>query len=101
MLNMNEKTMDAYRQKVRAQMKEMKAKMQMFEANATKAGADLRINYQKNLDDWKSRFKDVEMKLNKLSESAGSSWDEIRSGIDTAMSEISKSIENATKQFNN
>ena len=101
MLNINEKTLDAYKQKVRAQIKEMKAKMQMLEAGAEKNSADMRIKYQKNMSDWKSRFKDVEMKLDKMSDSAGKSWDELRSGIDTSMKELRKSIENATKQFNN
>ena len=79
----------------------MKAKMQMLEAGAEKNNADMRIKYQKNMSDWESRFKDVEMKLDKMSDSAGKSWDELRSGIDTSMKELRKSIENATKQFNN
>ena len=101
MLNINEKTLDAYQQKVRAQIKEMKAKMQMLEAGAEKASADMRIRTQKNLGEWKSRFREVEMKLDKLSESTKDSWDDIRSGIDAAMNELSKSIEKATKQFHN
>ena len=101
MLNINEKTLDAYQQKVRAQIKEMKAKMQMLEAGAEKASADMRIRTQKNLGEWKSRFREVEMKLDKLSESTRDSWDDIRSGIDAAMNELSKSIEKATKQFHN
>ena len=101
MLNVNEKTLDAYKQKVRAQIKEMRTKMQMLEAGAEKTSADMRIEYQKNMSDWKSRFKDVETKLDKLSDSTEKSWDDIRSGIDTSMKELRKSIENATKQFNN
>ena len=101
MLTVNEKTLDAYKQKVRAQIKEMKAKMQMLEAGAEKTSADMRIKTQKNLGEWKSRFKEVEMKLDKLSESTRDSWDDIRSGIDAAMNELSKSIEKATKQFHN
>ena len=50
MLNINENTMDAYKQKARAQIKEMKAKMQVFEAQAEKAGADMRVKYEKNLE---------------------------------------------------
>ena len=101
MLNINEKTLDAYKQKIRAQIKEMRAKMQALEAGTEKNNADMRIKYQKNMSDWKSRFKDVEMKLDKLSDSTEKSWDDIRSGIDTSMKELRKSIENATKQFNN
>jgi hypothetical protein len=100
MLNLNEKTLDAYKQRIRAQIKEMKAKMQMLEAGVEKTNADMRIKYRKELEDWKSRFNDVELKLEKLSNSAESSWAEIQSGIDTAMKELSSSIENATKQFN-
>lgn len=101
MLNINENTIDAYKQKTRAQIKEMKARMQIFEANAERASADMRIKYHKNLDDWKSRFEDVEMKLDNLSDSAENTWDEIRSDIDTAMDELRGAIENAKKQFNN
>jgi len=101
MLNVNENTIEAYTQKTRAQIKEMKAKMQIFEASAEKAGADMRIKYQKNLDEWKSRFDDVENKLSELSNSAGDAWDDIRSSIDTAMNELSDSIETAKKQFTN
>lgn len=101
MLNANEKTLDAYKQKVRAQIKEMRAKMQMLQAGAEKNNADMRIKYQKNISAWKSRFKDVEIKLDKLSDSTEKSWDDIRTGIDTSLKELRKSIENATKQFNN
>lgn len=101
MLNVNEKTLDAYKQKVQAQIKEMRAKMQMLQADAEKNNADMRIKYQKNISGWKSRFKDIETKLDKLSDSTEKSWDDIRTGIDTSMKELRKSIENATKQFNN
>ena len=101
MLTVNEKTLDAYKQKVRAQIKEMIAKVQMLEAGAEKNSADMRIKYQKNMSDWKFRFKDIEMKLDKLSDSAEERWGEIRSSIDTTMEDLRKSIENVTKQINN
>jgi uncharacterized protein YukE len=100
MLHINEKTMDAYQQKIRAQIKEMKAKMQMLEAGAEKSSADMRIKYQQELSNWKSRFKDIEKELDKLSNSAESAWDDVRSSIDTSMKDLRDSIENFTKQFN-
>jgi archaellum component FlaC len=100
MLHIDEKTIGAYQQKIRAQIKEMKAKMQMLEAGAEKSSADMRIKYQQELNNWKTRFKDIETKLDKLSNSAESAWDDVRSGIDTSMGELRDSIENVTKQFN-
>jgi ribosome-associated translation inhibitor RaiA len=101
MLNLNEKTLIAYKQKIRAQIKETKARMQMFEAGLEKSGADMRIKYQKNLDEWKSRFKEVEMKLDNLSDSAEENWDNIQTSIDETMKELRSTIDSMTKQFNN
>ena len=100
MFNINENTMEAYQQKAKAHLKEMKAKMQIIEANAEKAGADMKIKYQKNLDDWKSRFSDIETRLDKLSETTGDAWKNVRSGIDAAMDELGKAIDNTKEQFN-
>jgi hypothetical protein len=101
MLNLNEQTLAAYQDKVRAQVKEMKAKMTMLEAEAEKSSADMRIKYQKNLGDLKSRFKDIEMRLDRFSNSAEDSWDKIRLGIDKSMSELRNALNKATKHINN
>lgn len=99
MLNINEKTVDAYKQKAKAQIKEMQAKMQILEASAEKADADMRVKYQKKLGEWKSRFNDIEMKLNELSSSSEDAWDDVRDGIDSAMSELGDAINNAKEQL--
>ena len=101
MLNLNETTIDAYKQKIEAEVKEMKAKMKLQEANAEKSSADMRIKFQKNQDDLKSRFKDIEMRLDRFSNSAEDSWGEIRSGIDKSMDEMRDALKNATKHLNN
>lgn len=101
MLNINEETMDAYKQKAKAHLIEMKAKMQMIEAHGEKASADMKIKYQQHLNDWKSRFSDIETRLEKLSDSTGDAWENIRSGIDSAMNELGNAIDTAKKQFTN
>lgn len=101
MLNLNEQTITAYQEKVRAQIKEMKAKMMMLEAEAEKSSADMRIKYQESLDDLKSRFKDIEMRLDRFSNSAEDTWDDIRSGIDKSMSELRNAFDKATRHINN
>lgn len=101
MLNINEQTIAAYQQKMRAQIKEMKARMQMLEAGAENAGADMRIRYQRNLSDWKSRFEEIETKLNRLSETSEGTWEEIRTGIDNAAKELQASIHSAVERLKN
>jgi hypothetical protein len=101
MLNMNEKTITAYQEKIKAHIKEMKAKMITLEAEAEKSSADMRIKYQENLDDLKSRFKDIEMRLDRLSNSTEDAWDEIRTGIDKSMSELRNALDKAAKNITN
>jgi len=101
MFNLNEKTMEAYRQKINAQIKEMKAKMMMLESETEKSSADMRIKYQKKVDELKPRFKEIEKQMNQLAESSQDAWDDIRVGIDKSMSELRMALANATKQFNN
>ena len=101
MLNLNEQTLKAYQEKVRAQIKEMRAKMTMLEAEAEKSSADMRVKYQERLDDLKSRFKDIEMRLDRFSDSSEEAWDEIRSGIDKSMSELRNAFDKATRHINN
>ena len=101
MLNLNQQTLKAYQEKVRAQIKEMRAKMTMLEAEAEKSSADMRVKYQERLDDLKSRFKDIEMRLDRFSDSSEDAWDEIRSGIDKSMSELRNAFDKATKYINN
>jgi archaellum component FlaC len=95
MLNLNQQTIAAYQQKMRAQIKEMKARMQMLEAGAENTSADMRIKYQNILGDWKSRVEEIEARLNRLSESSEDAWEDIRSGIDKAVDELQNSIRTA------
>jgi ElaB/YqjD/DUF883 family membrane-anchored ribosome-binding protein len=99
MLNINQETIEAYQQKARAQLKEMKARMQVFEARAENASADLKIKYQDNLVNWKVRFGDIENRINKLSESSGEAWKDVRTGIDNALGELQSAIQKGTDQF--
>lgn len=101
MFNLNEKTIHAYRQKIDAQMKETKAKMMMLESEAEKSSADMQIAYQLKAGELKTRFKEIEKKLNQLADSSEDAWDEIRVGIDKSMNELRMALANATKHFNN
>lgn len=101
MLKLNEHTIDAYQQKVKAQIKETKARMQVLEAQTQTTKAELHLQNQKKLKDWKYRLDDIEVQLVKLSNSTGNAWNDIRTGIDSALSELQGTMDNATEQFKN
>jgi len=101
LLHLNEKTIEAYQQKVKAKIKEMRAKTQMLEASAENSSADLHIQYQKILRDLKYRFKDIENNLDRFTNTTEENWGDIQSSIDKSMEELLITLEDATKQFNN
>lgn len=101
MLNLNQKTLEAYRQKASAQIKEMRAKMTMLESEAEKSTADMRIKYQNKVDELKPRFKEIEASLKELSESGEDAWEEVKNGINESISELQTALTEATKHFNN
>ena len=101
MLHTDKTTVEIYREMINAQIKEMKAKMLMLEARTEKSGAQFKARYLKRMSEMKTKFDDVEKKLDQISTSTGDAWDEIRTGIDKSMSELRDGFENATKQFEN
>ena len=99
MVIINEQKKQAYRQKIEAQIMELKAKKQMLQANAKESEADMRVEYQKRLDDLQDQFTKLEGQLKQLSNTAEDSWDEIQAGIDKSMVDLRNSIENAAKKI--
>jgi hypothetical protein len=100
MQQVNEQTKEAYRQKVEAQLDELKAQRKLFEAKLAKSGADVRLEFEKRMVDWQRQFNTLEGKLSQLSNTAEDSWNEIQLGIDKSLADLRNAVENAAKKIN-
>ena len=91
--------LDAYRQKLEAQIQEHKAKLDLLKARARRVAAQSKImGYEelaqadKHLDHVKARFKE-------LKGASGSALGEIRTGVQKALADLKVSTKSAAKHF--
>jgi chromosome segregation ATPase len=86
----------AYQQKMEAQLKEWKAKIDIAEARAEQVGADAKIKYAEQIETINEKYEQAQQKLAALQDSSKEAYQEIRSGLDKAVQELSDSMAKAT-----
>ncbi len=92
-------TTDAYRQKMEAELDKYRARIQMLRAQATDAGADARIEYERHLDGLEERRQEMEKKLADLSDSSGEALEDIKAGLSSAWEDLGRAVDEASSRF--
>lgn len=91
---------EAYKQKVRAQLDEWKAEADKLRAKIKKNQADKKIDSSKYLDELKVKQQEARAKLKQLEDSGEDAWEDIKSGLEKATSELKSSFQKARAKFN-
>lgn len=91
---------EAYKQKVRAQLDEWKADADKLRAKMKQKQADNKIDTQKYLDELKVKQQQARAKLEQLEEAGEDAWEDIKSGLEKATSELKQSYAKARSKFN-
>jgi galactokinase/mevalonate kinase-like predicted kinase len=94
-----EKTDEAYRQKQRADLKELTARLQLLEAKAEKASADVKMSYNQELRNLREKQKEASEKIEQLREATGEAWQEVKKGTEEAMADLKASLDNAASRL--
>lgn len=89
----------AYREKREAQIEELAARLDLWEAKARKAKADARVRYREELDELRGRIDTARMRLSLLKDAGEDAWDEVRDGADAAMKELRRAFRRASSKF--
>jgi len=95
---MNEKR-DAYAQKLKAKMDEWNAEIDKLAAKADQAEADVKIEYQKQIEDLRAKRKDVEDKIAELQQAAESAWEDLKQGLENSWEILKASFTKAKTEF--
>ncbi len=90
----------AYRQKMEAQLKQWKAKIDLAEAQAEQVSADAKIKYADQLETINEKYEQAQEKLAALQDASEDAYKEIRQGLDRAIKELSDSMAKATNLLN-
>ena len=92
-------TKDARKQKLKAQLQELRAEMDRLEAKAGTAAADARIEYERQIETIEAKYDVARDRLESLADETGEAWDELASGVEHATKELGRSIRAAASKF--
>jgi len=92
-------TRDAYIEKFKSQLDQWNAKIDPLEAKAREAGADAKIEYQRQLDELRARRDEAQAKLDQVRNASGEAWEDIKQGADDAWNACKHAVEDAVARF--
>ncbi|MDO3379037.1 hypothetical protein [Geoalkalibacter halelectricus] len=96
---MDKEKKEAYRKKIEAQLEEWDAHIDVLRARAKKAGADARLQLDKQIEDLKARRENVRHRLTELQQAGDEAWHKVRDGIDKAGAEFKSAWEKIKERF--
>jgi predicted nucleic acid-binding Zn-ribbon protein len=71
-----------YREKLEAQFKEWKAKIETLEARGAKLTSEAKTEFMKEIEELRQKKGVVKEKWNELQKVSGDSWDTMKEGVD-------------------
>jgi chromosome segregation ATPase len=94
---MSEKS--AYREKLEARLDQWQAEIDKLQAKAAEAGADVRSEYEEQVETLREQQDAAREKLKEFDEASGEAWKDLRQGIEKAWDNLSSSVKKATEKF--
>lgn len=91
--------MDIYREKLEAQLKEWKAKIEQLEEKAAKATGETRSELMGMIGDLRQKKGVVRERLNALQKEGGAAWDTMKEGVEKAASELKSALDRVVSRF--
>ena len=91
--------MEAYREKLEAQLKEWKTKIEMLEKKAAKATGETKTELMKSIGELRQKKELVKEKWNALQKESSSAWDTMKEGLEKAASEFKSALDKVASRF--
>jgi DNA repair exonuclease SbcCD ATPase subunit len=95
--SMDDKT--AYRQKLEARLDQWRAEIDKLQAKAEEAGADARIEYEKQVKDLRRKQEEAREMLGELDEAGEQAWKDLRSAIDKIWNDLGGAVNKAAERW--
>jgi DNA-binding transcriptional MerR regulator len=92
--------MQAFRKQMETKLNESGDKIDQLQAKAEKLGEDGKAKAEQQLTALRQKRDEVSEKLKDLSSSAGSAWEQVKSGIAEAMEDLENAYKKAEAEFN-
>src|SRR6056297_2046857 len=90
---------DAYRQKLEARLDQWRAEIDKLQAKAAEAGADARVEYEKQVDELREKQDEAREKLKELDNASDDAWQDIKEGVEKAWESLGDAVKSARERF--
>ena len=92
-------TKQAYQREIEAKLESLDAQIVKLQAKAEQANAELKAKYQEQLRLLIERRETARLRLGELKRSSETAWETMKTGVDSAFSELQKAFDKAIAQF--
>jgi len=88
-----------YIDQMSAKLKEWDAEIQKLVAKADKAKADIKADYQQELDELRNKREEAQQKLKEIQQAGEDAWEELKDGIEKSWKTLGDSIKSAFRKL--
>lgn len=92
-------TRKAYRQRREAQIQELAARLDLWEAKAKKAAAKGEIRYREELESLRQKLETARVRISLLKDASEDAWKDLRGGLDEAVDDLKRAVKKAASKF--
>jgi F0F1-type ATP synthase membrane subunit b/b' len=89
----------AFQEQTESKLAEYEKEIDQLQAKAEKLGGDAKAKAEQQLTALRQKYDEVSEKLKALSSSSGNAWEQIKSGIDTAMEDLANAYKKVVAEF--
>ena len=90
---------EAYKQKLAAQLKEWDAQINLLEAKAGNAAADINVSRAKVIHELRAKQRMASEKLKELGKTGSEAWDQVKVTADNIWDELKTGVSEARSKF--
>ncbi len=90
---------DAYEEKMHARLDELQAEVDQLRAKAEATQADAKVRFLDEVAHLQKKQQEAAEKVQKLNETGGHAWEDLRQGAESAWHEVSDALDKARKRF--
>jgi len=92
-------TREEYIAKFKAQLDKWNAELELLEAKARKASADMKVEYQQQIQSLQHQRDKARARLTELRQASDSSWEDLKEGSEQAWKAFREGLERARSRF--
>ena len=90
---------DAYVEKMKAKLDEWNAEIDKLAARADQADAQAKIAYRKQLNELRTKRRDLEEKIGAVQQAGEGAWEDLKQGLENSWEILKASVSKAKSEF--